>query len=35
DFPEHITEKQRLRLLGNSVNILVVSHLIYWVFGTY
>ncbi|CAH8575309.1 unnamed protein product [Schistosoma margrebowiei] len=34
DFPEHITEKQRLRLLGNSVNILVVSHLIYWVFGT-
>ncbi|CAH8551713.1 unnamed protein product [Heterobilharzia americana] len=32
DF-EHVTEKQRLRLLGNSVNVLVVSHLIYWAFG--
>ncbi|KAH8870777.1 hypothetical protein KSF78_0006011 [Schistosoma japonicum] len=34
DFPERVTEKQRLRLLGNSVNVLVVSHLIYWAFAT-
>ncbi|CAH8854195.1 unnamed protein product [Trichobilharzia szidati] len=33
DFPGNITEKQRLRLLGNSVNVLVVGHLIYWAFG--
>ncbi|KER25587.1 hypothetical protein T265_14186, partial [Opisthorchis viverrini] len=32
-FPEDVTEKQRIRLLGNSVNVLVVAHLIHWAFG--
>ncbi|KAF5397515.1 tRNA aspartic acid methyltransferase 1 [Paragonimus heterotremus] len=32
-FPELVTEKQRIRLLGNSVNVMVMAHLIYWAFG--
>ncbi|CAH8549017.1 unnamed protein product [Dicrocoelium dendriticum] len=32
-FPDEVTEKQRLRLLGNSINVLVVSHLLHWAFG--
>ncbi|KAA0192478.1 tRNA aspartic acid methyltransferase 1 [Fasciolopsis buskii] len=34
EFPENVTEKQRIRLLGNSVNVHVVAHLIFWAFGT-
>uniref|UniRef100_A0A0X3NR69 tRNA (Cytosine(38)-C(5))-methyltransferase n=3 Tax=Schistocephalus solidus TaxID=70667 RepID=A0A0X3NR69_SCHSO len=33
-FPPEITEKQRLRLLGNSINVLVVAHVMYWAFAT-
>ncbi|CAL8099176.1 unnamed protein product [Calicophoron daubneyi] len=32
-FPDNVTEKQRIRLLGNSLNVLVVAHLIYWAFS--
>lgn len=28
-FPEYITDKQKYRLLGNSINIYVVSRLIF------
>uniref|UniRef100_A0A183TPG0 tRNA (Cytosine(38)-C(5))-methyltransferase n=1 Tax=Schistocephalus solidus TaxID=70667 RepID=A0A183TPG0_SCHSO len=34
EFPPEITEKQRLRLLGNSINVLVVAHVMYWAFAT-
>ncbi|THD18315.1 tRNA aspartic acid methyltransferase 1 [Fasciola hepatica] len=33
EFPENVTEKQRIRLLGNSVNVHVVAHLMFWAFG--
>ncbi|KAL6259587.1 hypothetical protein P5V15_009504 [Pogonomyrmex californicus] len=29
DFPKHITDKQKYRLLGNSINVYVVSKLIF------
>ncbi|VDN23579.1 unnamed protein product [Dibothriocephalus latus] len=32
-FPPEVTEKQRLRLLGNSINVLVVAHVMYWAFA--
>nr|VZI03585.1 unnamed protein product [Spirometra erinaceieuropaei] len=33
-FPPEINEKQRLRLLGNSINVFVVAHVMYWAFST-
>ncbi|BHF57180.1 tRNA (cytosine-5-)-methyltransferase [Sparganum proliferum] len=32
-FPPEISEKQRLRLLGNSINVFVVAHVMYWAFS--
>ncbi|VDK22224.1 unnamed protein product [Taenia asiatica] len=34
DFPEEVSEKQRRRLLGNSINVLVVAHIMKWAFPT-
>uniref|UniRef100_A0A5K3FQ38 tRNA (Cytosine(38)-C(5))-methyltransferase n=1 Tax=Mesocestoides corti TaxID=53468 RepID=A0A5K3FQ38_MESCO len=34
EFPEEVTEKQRKRLLGNSINVLVVAHILNWAFST-
>ncbi|KAL3321018.1 Eukaryotic translation initiation factor 2 subunit 1 [Cichlidogyrus casuarinus] len=32
-FPETQTEMQRIRFLGNSVNVLVIAHVMHWTFG--
>ncbi|CDS35898.1 DNA methyltransferase 2 putative [Echinococcus multilocularis] len=34
DFPATVSEKQRRRLLGNSLNVLVVAHIMNWAFST-
>ncbi|VDM36487.1 unnamed protein product, partial [Hydatigera taeniaeformis] len=34
EFPESVNEKQRRRLLGNSINVLVVAHILYWAFSS-
>nr|CDS31862.1 dna methyltransferase 2 [Hymenolepis microstoma] len=30
EFPPNFTEKQRLKLLGNSINVRVVAHIMHW-----
>ncbi|VDL16952.1 unnamed protein product [Hymenolepis diminuta] len=30
DFPPSVTERQRLKLLGNSLNVRVVAHIMHW-----